>query len=100
MKRILFFLVLAFVVFGTNAQNAHLKFMGIPLDGKISAFNKELKKKGFMLDEFAGKKIDLYGWRLLSACHPIVYSMPCHPSFHFSVNHGCGNNGKCSTSFS
>ena len=23
-----------------------------------------------------------------------------HPSFHFSVNHGCGNNGKCSTSFS
>lgn len=58
MKRILFFLVLAFVVFGTNAQNAHLKFMGIPLDGKISAFNKELKKKGFMLDEFAGKKIE------------------------------------------
>ena len=57
MKRILFFLVLAFVVFGTNAQNAHLKFMGIPLDGKISAFNKELKKKGFMLDEFAGKKL-------------------------------------------
>ena len=46
------------------------------------------------------KKFDLYGWRLLSACHPIVYSMPCHPSFHFSVNHGCGNNGKCSTSFS
>ena len=48
----------------------------------------------------ATNSFDLYGWRLLSACHPIVYSMPCHPSFHFSVNHGCGNNGKCSTSFS
>ena len=52
-----------------------------------------------LLDPFE-KEFDLYGWRLLSACHPIVYSMPCHPSFHFSVNHGCGNNGKCSTSFS
>lgn len=30
-----------------QAQTEHFKFMGIPLDGKISAFDRELKKKGF-----------------------------------------------------
>ena len=30
-----------------QAQTEHFKFMGTPLDGKISAFDRELKKKGF-----------------------------------------------------
>lgn len=41
-----------------QAQTEHLKFMGIPLDGNINAFDKELKKKGFELDPYSGKMLD------------------------------------------
>ena len=58
MKKLLSFLFAVFVILSAQAQSEHLKFMGIPLDGKISAFNKELQKKGFTLDEFAGKRLD------------------------------------------
>jgi hypothetical protein len=40
------------------AQCPHLKFMGIPLDGKISAFNKEMQKKGFTLDKQLSKAME------------------------------------------
>ena len=33
-----------------QAQIEHMKFMGIPIDGKISAFQKQIKKKGFCPD--------------------------------------------------
>ena len=41
-----------------QAQTEHLKFMGIPLDGKISAFDRELKKKGLELDNYTGKMLE------------------------------------------
>lgn len=41
-----------------QAKTEHLKFMGIPLDGKISVFNREMQKKGFKLDDYAGKRIE------------------------------------------
>lgn len=41
-----------------QAQTEHFKFMGIPLDGKISAFDRELKKKGFELDNYSGKMLE------------------------------------------
>lgn len=36
----------------------------------------------------------------LSACHPIAYFPLSNPSFHFSVDYCCSNNGKCSASLS
>lgn len=44
MKKIFAFLFTAFFVLTVQAQSVHLKFMGIPLDGKISAFNRKLQK--------------------------------------------------------
>ena len=35
-----------------------------------------------------------------STSHPVANSVFSHPSFQFSVNHCCCNNGKCSTSYS
>lgn len=51
MKRLSIFLLLCFFAIASMAQVEHLKFMGISIDGKISAFQKELKKKGFVLNE-------------------------------------------------
>lgn len=36
----------------------------------------------------------------LSARHPIAYFPLSNPSFHFSVDYCCSNNGKCSASLS
>lgn len=58
MRRFALTFVVYLIAVICQAQGSHLKFMGIPLDGKISAFNKELQKKGFTLDEFAGKRLD------------------------------------------
>lgn len=58
MKKFLAIIVLMLSISAqAQEQSNHLKFMGIPLDGKISSFNKELQKKGFMLDELTGKRI-------------------------------------------
>lgn len=37
-----------------HAQEEHLKFMGIPLDGKIKAFHSKLINKGCKLDPLTG----------------------------------------------
>jgi hypothetical protein len=60
MRKKLLLLSLLFVVLFAHAKSEHLKFMGIPLDGKISSFNRELQKKGFVLDAFSGKEFDGY----------------------------------------
>ena len=57
MKKILFSFLAIIIALNTFAQDRHLRFMDIPLDGKISAFNKELKMKGFTQDELARKHI-------------------------------------------
>ena len=51
MKRLLLFIVSSFWALSSMAQIEHMRFMGIPLDGKISVFQKELKKKGFEKNE-------------------------------------------------
>lgn len=38
---------------GVYAQMEHIQFMDIPMDGKISAFQKELKKIGFVSNDKA-----------------------------------------------
>ena len=50
MKKIIIILATLFVALAINAQSDHFTFMGIPIDGKISAFEKSLKKKGFYPD--------------------------------------------------
>ena len=57
MKKILI-LILLTIALVVNAQTEHLRFMGIPLDGKISSFDREIRKKGFSLDSYTGKKFD------------------------------------------
>lgn len=57
MKKLSFLLIVLFMSIVVNAQTGqmqkidipqeHMKFMGIPIDGKIGAFSKNLKSKGF-----------------------------------------------------
>lgn len=46
MKKLICFLFLCVVSLSTYAQVEHMKFMGIPLDGSITAFQQKLKSKG------------------------------------------------------
>ena len=46
-----------------QAQSEHLKFMGIPLDGKINDFQLQLLKKGCTLDKLLMKYINPKGSR-------------------------------------
>jgi hypothetical protein len=46
MKRILSFFVMLVLTLGAMAQTHHMKFMGIPLNGTISAFHQKLVAKG------------------------------------------------------
>lgn len=58
MKRLsITFLTLVFVLL-CYAQEEHLKFMGIPLDGKIKAFHSQLINKGCKLDPLTGTLSD------------------------------------------
>ena len=57
MRKILILILLS-IALVANAQIDHFNFMGIPLDGKISSFNRELKKKGFSLEPYVGKEFD------------------------------------------
>ncbi len=47
MKRFVSFIFAVLFVIICQAQVEHLTFMGIPIDGKIKDFQKELKSKGF-----------------------------------------------------
>lgn len=50
MKKIITLLLL-FVALSVQAQEEHMKFMGIPLDGKISQFQMKLSAKGVTPDD-------------------------------------------------
>ena len=51
MKKLMLAFIICLSPLSVMAQTEHMKFMGIPIDGKISAFQRELKKKGFREDE-------------------------------------------------
>ena len=54
MKRPFFMLLFLLIMScGVYAQMEHMQFMGISIDGKISAFQKELKKMGFAPNNIA-----------------------------------------------
>lgn len=50
MKKVGLLLMTCLMSLTVQAQVEHFKFMGIPIDGKISVFQKQLKKKGFIPD--------------------------------------------------
>lgn len=54
-KTAIFFICLLFSIL-VNAQNDHLKFMGIPLNGTISQFQVKLQNKGLIYDVESSKR--------------------------------------------
>lgn len=62
MKRILsifFCLFLTIAAFAQYDNGMHLKFMGIPIDGTITEFQKKLKSKGVTYDAEASAEMDI-----------------------------------------
>lgn len=66
-----------FIVCSVSSQTEHLKFMGIPLDGRIESFQTQLERKGFKLIPhnsaypvntrvyegiFSGERSNVYVW--------------------------------------
>lgn len=47
MKKIALFLMMAAAAMGAMAQNEHMTFKGIPIDGSVSSFVAKLQQKGF-----------------------------------------------------
>ena len=76
MKTAMFFLLVSLTTLTSFAQREHLKFMGIPLNGSIDAFQTKLQAKGIKYDAkgsiqlkvgcrcfkgiFSGEKADFY----------------------------------------
>ena len=50
MKKIAFLILACLMSLNIQAQVEHIKFMGIPVDGTLKTFEKQLKKKGFIPD--------------------------------------------------
>ena len=50
MKKILTIVLALVLTLGAHAQDEHMKFMGIPLDGNISTFQNKLSAKGVKPD--------------------------------------------------
>ena len=62
MKKILLFLALLLVSAASSAQtDEHLKFMGMPINGKIMEFQQALAKKGFFCNGTDGNTISMHG---------------------------------------
>jgi hypothetical protein len=59
MKRIFSFFVMLVLTLGAMAQTQHMKFMGIPLNGSISAFHQKLVAKGCKHDVELSKVVDV-----------------------------------------
>lgn len=47
MKRILILSALTLILFGAGAQNQHLSFKGVPIDGTLKAYTDAMIKAGF-----------------------------------------------------
>ena len=56
MKKIITLLLL-FVALSVQAAGGHLKFLGIPLNGPISAFQTKLVAKGYLMEYLQEKKL-------------------------------------------
>ena len=63
MKKVLLMLFGCLFALAIQAQSEHLKFMGIPLDGKMNDFQSQLLKKGCTIDELIMKYANPKGSR-------------------------------------
>lgn len=61
MKRILILTIMSLFAVSALAQDAHLKFKGIPIDGNFKAFAQQLIQKGFRQLEASSDGIILSG---------------------------------------
>ncbi|MBP5335107.1 MAG: hypothetical protein J6Y61_04885 [Bacteroidales bacterium] len=61
MKRNIITTMVVLMAVALNAQNAHLKFKGIPIDGEYKAFAQQLVQKGFKQIESSPDGIILTG---------------------------------------
>ena len=61
MKRFIITAVAVLMAVTLNAQDAHLKFKGIPIDGEYKAFSQKLVQKGFKQVEVSTDGIILVG---------------------------------------
>ena len=57
MKRILTFMIILQFAINVQAQTEHLKFMGIPLNGSIAAFQTKLQAKGIKYDAEGSRQV-------------------------------------------
>ena len=57
MKKFIFILVAVMLAVAVNAQEKHLKFMGIPLNLTITEFEKELLAKDFEPNTYINKRL-------------------------------------------
>ena len=92
MKRFLTFLIALLTITCMQAQTEHLKFMGIPIDGKIKNFQSELWKKGFRRQynstegtrvysgDFSGERVELrVGFdKKTKVVYRVAVMIPCY----------------------
>ena len=60
MKKFLFVLLASLLTLNISAQVNHMKFMGIPITGKISSFQSQLIQKGFKKTRNLGETARIY----------------------------------------
>lgn len=59
MKKLTILIIYLMVSVFVNAQTGHLSFLGIPLNGTITAFQEKLARKGVKLDIEASKHLSI-----------------------------------------
>lgn len=59
--KIIFLLCLCVFCYNSVNSQEHLKFKGIPINGNVNAFSKELAKQGFTISNTKGSMVTLIG---------------------------------------
>jgi hypothetical protein len=76
MKKTLLSFALTLVTLLTFAQNQHLKFKDIPIDGPLAEFVGKLRQQGFVLNEMDGDSAVLEGEFVNETCEIYVAASP------------------------
>ena len=76
MKKILVLAILIASPLSISAQNQHLQFKNIPIDGNINEFVEQLKNEGFVLNKLEDTSAILEGNFANEACEIFVTASP------------------------
>lgn len=82
MKKFWVILFASLMSLSIQAQIEHMKFMDIPIDGKISAFQKQIKKKGF----FPDRKFDMLPKEYFASSRIYIGSFAGEDNAHLLVS--------------